>query len=280
MKFGESCVFMDIDNLMAGQRFDQELEKALAQCEVLIAIIGTRWMDLLSQHRRAGGRDYVREEIGAALAREIPVIPVLVGREGKLPAMPRADDLPKDLRNLAYYQKHGVAHESFTRDIGDLNGAVGQILRKSWTSPIAVPRIVVPKLGRVAVMAAAACAAVAIVGAGFWLMRPDAEAPVLASATAKPVALKTKDIVDVLPPRSQGESIQSVLDQNARKMFDYYKNAAEMGDAVAMTKLGSSYEEGNGTARNPQLALVWYQRAADAGNTEAKAKLARMKGKQ
>jgi len=32
---------MDIDQLLAGQRFDRELEKALASCEVLIAVIGT-----------------------------------------------------------------------------------------------------------------------------------------------------------------------------------------------------------------------------------------------
>ena len=38
-------VFMDVDNLFAGQRFDQELDKALTQCEVLVAVIGRNWMD-------------------------------------------------------------------------------------------------------------------------------------------------------------------------------------------------------------------------------------------
>jgi len=40
-QFGEANLFMDIDQLLAGQRFDRELEKALASCEVLIAVIGT-----------------------------------------------------------------------------------------------------------------------------------------------------------------------------------------------------------------------------------------------
>ena len=39
-KFGKSNVFMDVDNLLAGQRFDEELAKALAECDVLIAVNG------------------------------------------------------------------------------------------------------------------------------------------------------------------------------------------------------------------------------------------------
>ena len=54
-KFGKSSVFMDVDNLLAGQRFDQELAKALAQCDVLITVIGPRWTDLL--RARALGLD-------------------------------------------------------------------------------------------------------------------------------------------------------------------------------------------------------------------------------
>src|SRR5438045_1086829 len=72
--FGKSNVFMDVDNLLAGQRFDRELEKALSRCDVLIAIVGPRWTGLLS--RANGDRDFVRDEITAALKREIVVIPV------------------------------------------------------------------------------------------------------------------------------------------------------------------------------------------------------------
>src|SRR5215471_12470969 len=31
--FGKSNVFMDVDNLLAGQRFDEELENALRECD-------------------------------------------------------------------------------------------------------------------------------------------------------------------------------------------------------------------------------------------------------
>ena len=90
-KFGKSAVFMDVDNLLAGQRFDKELAKALDQCSVLIAVIGPRWMDLLRSRVEGSDRDYVREEIAAALKRDIPVIPVRAGREGSMPPLPRSE---------------------------------------------------------------------------------------------------------------------------------------------------------------------------------------------
>jgi hypothetical protein len=84
---GDANVFMDVDNVLAGRRFDKELEKALAQTNVLLAVIGPRWMELLSERQASGERDYVREEIAGALKRGITVIPVLVERT----PLPRAE---------------------------------------------------------------------------------------------------------------------------------------------------------------------------------------------
>src|SRR5437764_6777860 len=126
-KFGKSNVFMDVDNLLAGQRFDRELDKALSQCDVLIAILGPRWMELLS--RANGERDFVRDEVAAALKRDIVVIPVLVGREGHMPVLPQARDLPEEIRDLVLYQKHSVAHETFGRDTDELIAAIAAVLR-------------------------------------------------------------------------------------------------------------------------------------------------------
>ena len=44
--FGTANVFMDVDNLLAGQRFDKELEKALAETDVFLAVIGPKWTEL------------------------------------------------------------------------------------------------------------------------------------------------------------------------------------------------------------------------------------------
>lgn len=128
-RFGRANVFMDIDNLLAGQRFDRELAQALARCDVLIAVIGPRWMDLLAARTGGGDRDYVREEIAAALKRNIIVIPVRAGREGRMPALPRAAELPDDIRELVLHQKHDVAHETFRRDLADLMDAIRRVQR-------------------------------------------------------------------------------------------------------------------------------------------------------
>jgi Cu/Ag efflux protein CusF len=154
-KFGESSIFMDIDNLHAGQRFDEELAKALAACHMLLAIIGSRWMDLLKDKRASGERDYVHEEIAQALRRRIVVIPVLVGREGQMPPLPRAEELWHDIRDLVLHQKQDVAHEHFGRDMAELIDAI----RKSGVRAVALPRVRPAVLGWFAVGAVGALVA-------------------------------------------------------------------------------------------------------------------------
>ncbi len=134
-KFGQAALFMDVDNLLAGQRFDDELAKALKECDVLVAILGTRWMDVLAAKTAGNERDYVREEISAALQRRIVVIPARVGREGLLAPLPRAADLPEDIRELVQHQKHDVVHEKFGRDAAALADAIAAV-RKSKQAPL------------------------------------------------------------------------------------------------------------------------------------------------
>jgi len=115
---------MDVNDLLAGSRFEEELNKALAECDVFIPIIGVRWMDLLKARQRSKDRDYVREEIAEALKRRIIFIPVRVGRDGQLPPLPRDNELPAEIRDLARYQKHDVTHEHFPRDLKGLHDAI------------------------------------------------------------------------------------------------------------------------------------------------------------
>jgi invasion protein IalB len=127
-RFGKANLFMDVDSLSAGQRFEDELAKALAACDVFIAIIGPRWMDLLkSRGQMSGVRDFVRDEIALALKRKIMVVPVRVGRENSLAPLPRAKDLPSDIRDLVLFQKHDVVHENFARDIAGLAEAITRV---------------------------------------------------------------------------------------------------------------------------------------------------------
>jgi hypothetical protein len=127
--FGKTRVFMDVDRLLAGQRFERELEKALSQSDVLIAIIGSRWMELLAEHARVGTRDFVHDEVAAALKRDIVLIPVLIGREDEMPPLPRKEDLPEEIRDLVQYQKHNIRHETFGDDATRLIEVIKTLLR-------------------------------------------------------------------------------------------------------------------------------------------------------
>jgi formylglycine-generating enzyme required for sulfatase activity len=140
-RFGKASIFMDVDNLLAGQRFDEELAKALASCDVFLAIIGPRWMDLLATKTASGERDYVREEIAEALNRKIVVIPVRVGREGSMPALPRLDELPENIVDLVHYQKQDVAHERFGRDAAELVAAIIAVRRTREPKKAALPQV-------------------------------------------------------------------------------------------------------------------------------------------
>lgn len=118
--FGSANVFMDVNSLVPGQRFDVELDAALSQCKVFLAIIGPRWMELLEKREREGEHDYVRQELATALKRNMVVIPVLA--EGA--RLPRSASLPPDISAVAMHQKQEVTHERFVHDVNDLIRAI------------------------------------------------------------------------------------------------------------------------------------------------------------
>ena len=98
-QFGQAYVVLDGDDRLATHQVD--IDSGRAGRDVLVALIGPRWMDLLRHHEARGERDEVREEIAAALVAGTPVIPVRLGRDGRLPPALRAGDLPEDIRALA-----------------------------------------------------------------------------------------------------------------------------------------------------------------------------------
>jgi len=72
---------MDVDNIPVGRDFEDYLKSQVAACDAMLAIIGPNWLtakDENGQRRLDNPEDFVVIEIGAALARDIPVVPVLV----------------------------------------------------------------------------------------------------------------------------------------------------------------------------------------------------------
>jgi len=130
--YGSESLFMDIDSIPYGVDFRAQIQQALRQTDILIAIIGPRWTGA-SRGRRARiqeENDPVRVEVERALGTGIPVIPVLVNGA----RMPRGTDLPDSLADLSYRNAAEVdAGRDFHQHVDRLIRSMDQILRDAST---------------------------------------------------------------------------------------------------------------------------------------------------
>jgi hypothetical protein len=127
-----SKVFIDADAIEPGLPFDEAIRRAVGQCDILLAIIGKRWME---DQAGAGPRihdpkDFVRLEIATALSRNIRVIPVLL--DGAI--MPSEEALPEPLRALVWRNAIEVSNSRFNSDAERLMEAVSRALGELDTS--------------------------------------------------------------------------------------------------------------------------------------------------
>jgi formylglycine-generating enzyme required for sulfatase activity len=87
------------------------------ECDVLLALIGPGWINAIdpkmSSRRLDNPSDFVRIEIGEALARDIPVVPVLI--DGT--PMPDIDLLPNGLKELVDRMAEFVEYRTFDADV-------------------------------------------------------------------------------------------------------------------------------------------------------------------
>jgi TIR domain len=116
LRFSPGSVFMDVTAIEPGRDFRKAIDQSVATCSVLLALIGQEWLDLRDSQ---GGRrlddanDFVRIELASALRRDIPVVPVLV-RGAK---MPHVEQLPDDLKELAYRNAVELTHARWKSDV-------------------------------------------------------------------------------------------------------------------------------------------------------------------
>jgi hypothetical protein len=104
-QFGIETVFYDVSSISAGEDFEASISLTLASCSVAVVVIGDYWLNAMHEGGpRAGCRrlidtdDQVRIEIETALTFGIQLIPVLVGRNSR---MPQKHELPDTIAKLA-----------------------------------------------------------------------------------------------------------------------------------------------------------------------------------
>jgi TIR domain-containing protein len=127
--FPPEQLFLDVDNIAPGLDFVHVLNERVAECDILLAVIGKGWIDArdaTGNRRLADPDDFVRIEIESALNQEKRVIPVLVGEA----QMPRPEDLPPPLRPLARRNAVRLTHERFRADTQGLVKALQQALEE------------------------------------------------------------------------------------------------------------------------------------------------------
>lgn len=96
-EFSKDNIFRDIENIPAGLDFSDEIIQNVEACTLMLAIIGPTWLEILQERMTDVSEiDYVRLEIGTALKRNIPVIPVYVNDAPLL----YDQELPDDLKHL------------------------------------------------------------------------------------------------------------------------------------------------------------------------------------
>jgi hypothetical protein len=135
--FGEQRVFVDVDTIEPGVDFAEAIAAAVGSCQVLLALIGDRWLDSTDRKGRRkldDANDLVRLEIQAALERNIRVIPVLV--DGV--AMPTAEELPPSLAGLARRHAFELSYSRFRDDARRLVGLLDRLLAGTPPGPATV----------------------------------------------------------------------------------------------------------------------------------------------
>lgn len=121
-RFGSERVFLASKSIKLGRDYTQELLMAVRKSEVLVAVVGRRWLVAKNgdgSNPLLDENDWVRKEILEARDNAVRVVPILIGRT--LPRLSRSD-LPEVLEWLADCQDERFdsrTAESDLRRIGD-----------------------------------------------------------------------------------------------------------------------------------------------------------------
>jgi TIR domain/SPOR domain len=97
-RFGEESVFTDIDNIPLGTDYRKYVRDIISASDVVLVVVGSRWLDKRNAKRLQDPKDPVHFEIQTAMELGVPIIPVLVDDA----RMPPAEVLPGPLKDFHF----------------------------------------------------------------------------------------------------------------------------------------------------------------------------------
>jgi formylglycine-generating enzyme required for sulfatase activity len=129
--FGERNVFMDVDNIPAGETFESFILSQIERCDVFLVVLSQGTLD-----RVHSPTDWVRREVAYALTQpHVRVIPILV--DGF--PMPDPDSLPDDMRGLTGLNGelliHTLFEETSARIIRRIRAVTGTVPKRKAAPP-------------------------------------------------------------------------------------------------------------------------------------------------
>jgi hypothetical protein len=218
-ELGRVNIFRDIEDIPPGVEFDTYITDAVGACDVLIALIGPRWLtvtDSAGNRRLDDPKDFTRLEIVGALTRNVRVIPTLVGGA----TMPRADDLPEDLRPLVRRQAYELSDARWAQDCRRLCDVLKPIVKREG--------------GLNRTIMAGVLAAVAIGGVGVWRWygsqdavdrQGQVEEPTIAAESRNPEAIPREQ------PATDAGAVDTSRQDDAGVPAEVQTKAEESGSA-------------------------------------------------
>lgn len=124
-RFGREQVFKDVDSIPLGVDFRAHLGNVVGRCNFLLVVIGPQWLSVSGENGRRleDKNDFVRVEVESALARDIPVIPIMVSGA----SLPADSELPPSLGAITFRNGIRVRPDpDFHRDMDRLIAGLEQ----------------------------------------------------------------------------------------------------------------------------------------------------------
>ena len=111
-EFSENQVFMDVDDILPGTDFIDEINRRLSNTHAMLVMIGPEWAGLendAGQRRLFEPNDFVRLEIEQAIKKKIRIFPVLVDNA----TMPSEQELPESIQSLSRLHALSLSSKDF-----------------------------------------------------------------------------------------------------------------------------------------------------------------------